>query len=227
MKKRSKRYREIAKSCPIDKSYSLKEAIALLKKAATTKFDSSTDMHFQLSVDPKKADQMVRGTVVLPHGTGKKIRIAVFAKGEQEKQARESNVEHVGSADLIEKVSNGFLDFDCVIATPEMMKELSRLGKILGPRGLMPSPKTGTLTNDVALAIDQVRKGKIDFKVDKQGGIHLTVGKISFSEDKLFDNASCVMGAINDARPSVVKGKYIKSLFVGSTMSPGLRVNIT
>ena len=227
MRKRSKRYREIAKSCQTDASYSLREAIIVLKKTATTKFDSSTDMHFQLGVDPKKADQMVRGTVVLPHGTGKKIKIAVFAKGEQEKQARESNVEYVGSAELIEKVSKGFLDFDCVIATPEMMKELSRLGKILGPRGLMPSPKTGTLTNDVALAIDQVRKGKIDFKVDKQGGIHLSIGKISFSEDKLFDNASCVIGAINDARPAVVKGKYIKGLFIDSTMSPALRINLS
>ncbi len=225
MRKRSKRYSQILKLFQRDKSYSLKEAISILKKAANTKFDSSLDVHFYLNVDPKKADQMVRGAVVLPHGTGKKIRIAVFAKGPQEKQARESGADYVGGTDLIEKVNKGFLDFDCVVATPEMMKELSRLGKILGPRGLMPSPKTGTVTNDIAAAIEQIRKGKIDFKVDKQGGIHLSIGKISFPEDKLLDNASVITGAINEARPAAIKGSYIKSLFLSSTMSPALRIN--
>jgi len=225
MRKRSKRYKEISKLFQRDKAYTLQEAISVLKKTSNTKFDSSLQIHFHLNVDPKKSDQMVRGAVVLPHGTGKKIKIAVFAKGEQEKQAQESGADFVGGADLIDRVSKGFMDFDCAIATPEMMKELSRLGKILGPRGLMPSPKTGTVTNDIAVAIEQVRKGKVDFKVDKQGGIHLNTGKISFSEDKLLENTSAVFAAINEARPSSVKGKYIKSLFLSSTMSPSLRIS--
>jgi large subunit ribosomal protein L1 len=226
MKKRSKRYKEISNLFKEDESYSLKEAISILKKASNTKFDSSIDLHFHLNVDPKKSDQMVRGTVVLPHGTGKKIRVAVFAKGEQEKQAREAGADYVGGADLIDKVSKGFLDFDRAIATPEMMKELSRLGKILGPRGLMPSPKTGTVTNDVVTAIEQIRKGKVEFKVDKQGGIHLSIGKASFPEDKLKENASTLIDAINTARPPALKGKYIKNLSLSSTMSPGLKISL-
>jgi len=197
-----------------------------LKKAGNTKFDSSLDIHFYLNVDPKKAEQMVRGTVILPHGTGKKVRIAVFAKGEQEKEAIASGADMVGSADLIEKVNKGFLDFDCAIATPEMMRELSRLGKILGPRGLMPSPKTGTVTNDIAQAIKQIRKGKVEFKVDKQGGIHLSAGRISFPEDKLLENATSVVNAINEARPQTVKGKYVKSLYASSSMSPALKIGV-
>ena len=197
-----------------------------MKKAGNTKFDSSLDIHFYLNVDPKKAEQMVRGTVILPHGTGKKVRIAVFAKGEQEKEAIASGADMVGSADLIEKVNKGFLDFDCAIATPEMMRELSRLGKILGPRGLMPSPKTGTVTNDIAQAIKQIRKGKVEFKVDKQGGIHLSAGRISFPEDKLLENATSVVNAINEARPQTVKGKYVKSLYASSSMSPALKIGV-
>jgi large subunit ribosomal protein L1 len=226
MRKRSKRYREISELFPKDKSFSVKEAISILKQTAKTKFDSSLEIHFYLNVDPKKADQMVRGTVVLPHGTGKKIRIAVFAKGEQEKQATNSGADFVGSADLIEKVSKGFLDFDCVVATPEMMKDVSRLGKILGPRGLMPSPKSGTVTNDISSVIEQIRKGKVEFKVDKQGGIHLSVGKISFPEDKLIENSNTIIESVNEARPSSIKGRYIKGLFLGSTMSPALRINL-
>jgi large subunit ribosomal protein L1 len=226
MKKRSKRYKALAKSFQKDKSYSLKDAIAILKRADNTKFSSSVDIDFYLNVDPKKSDQMVRAAVVLPHGTGKKIRIAVFAKGEQEKQARASGADIVGAADLMERVSKGFLDFDCTISTPEMMRELSRLGKVLGPRGLMPSPKTGTVTNDVALAIEQIRKGKIDFKVDKQAGIHLSVGRASFSEDKLLDNISTIIEAVNEARPSTVRGRYINSLFLSSTMTPALKINL-
>jgi len=227
MKKRSKRYKEIVNLFQKDKSYSLKEAISILKKAGNNKFDSSVDIHFHLNVDPKKAEQMVRGTVILPHGRGRKLKIAVFAKGEQEKQARESGADFVGGTELIDKVSKGFLDFDCAIATPETMKELSRLGKILGPRGLMPSPKTGTVTNDVALAIEQLRKGKVEFRVDKQSGIHLSIGKISFSEDKLLDNASAIIEAVNEACPVTVKGKYIKSVFLSLTMSPALRISFS
>ena len=205
-----------------DKQYQLKEAISVLKKMPLTKFDSAVDLHFHLSVDTKKSDQMVRGTVILPHGTGKKIRVAVFCKGEHEKIARTANADYVGGLELIEKVTGGFLDFDCVIATPEMMKDLSRLGKVLGPRGLMPSPKTGTVTNDILKAIEDVKKGKVEFRVDKQGGMHLSVGKVSFGEDKLYDNASKVIEAVNEAKPASVKGKFIKSLAIASSMNPGL-----
>ncbi len=224
MKTSSKRYKESSKDLNKAKVYELKEAISLLKKMAPPKFDAAVDLHFSLSVDPKKSDQMIRGTVVLPHGTGKKVTVAVFCKGEHEKVAKEANADYVGAADLIEKVAGGFLGFDCVIATPEMMKDLSKLGKVLGPRGLMPSPKTGTVTNDIAKAISDVKKGKVEFKVDKQGGIHLAVGRISFDESKIYENASRVIEAINEARPATIKGKFVKSLFISSTMNPGLRL---
>jgi len=222
MKIHSKRYRESEKQIDRIKTYPLKDAILILKKLALPKFDPSVDLHFNLNVDPKKSDQMVRGTVALPHGTGKKVRVAVFCKGENEKLAKEANADYVGGIELIEKVSGGFLDFDCAIATPEMMKDLSKLGKILGPRGLMPSPKTGTVTNDISKAIQDVKKGKVEFRVDKQGGIHLLVGKLSFPEDKLYENASRVIEVINESKPASVKGKFIKSLFISSTMNHGL-----
>ena len=226
MKRRSKRYKQSEKQVDITKTYQLKEAILILKKMAQPKFDAAVDLHFSINVDPKKSDQMVRGTVVLPHGTGKKVRVAVFCRGEHEKLAKEANADYVGGNELIDKVAGGFLDFDCAIATPEMMKDLSKLGKILGPRGLMPSPKTGTVTNDIAKAIEDVKKGKVEFRIDKQGGIHLSVGKLSFSEDKLYENASRVIEALNEAKPASVKGKFIKSLFISSTMNQGLRVVI-
>ena len=226
MKKRSKRYKAAIKDLGQDEAYQLKEAISLLKKFSPPKFDSSVDLHFNLNVDPKKSDQMVRGTVVLPHGTGKKIRIAVFCKGEHEQLARNANVDYVGAEELINKVAGGFLDFDCAIATPEMMKDLSRLGKVLGPRGLMPSPKTGTVTMDIVKAIEDVKKGKVEFRVDKQSGVHLSVGKISFDEDKLYENASRIIDAINDTKPASIKGRFVKSLFITSTMNPSLRIAI-
>jgi len=224
MKTPSKRYQAASKQVDVNKVYQLKEAITLLKTLPKPKFDSSVDLHFNLAVDIKKSDQMIRGTVVLPHGTGKKIKVAVFCKGEHERLAREAHADFVGGIDLIEKVSAGFLDFDCSIATPDMMKDLSKLGKILGPRGLMPSPKTGTVTNDIVKAIEDVRKGKVEFRVDKQGGIHLAVGKISFSEDQLNDNAAKVIEAINEAKPASVKGKFIKSTSITVSMNPGLRI---
>jgi len=224
MKKQSKRYKEAIKLVDKSKTYNLKEAISILKKLPAPKFDGSVDLHFKLNIDPKKPEQMIRGTVILPHGTGKKIRVAVFCKGEHERVAKEAGADYVGSNDLIEKVAKGFLDFDCVIATPEMMKDLARLGKILGPRGLMPSPKTGTVTNDIARAIEEVKKGKVEFRTDKQAGIHLSIGKISFSEDKLYDNACQVMNAVNEAAASCLKGKFIKSLFISSSMNPGLKI---
>jgi large subunit ribosomal protein L1 len=224
MRKRSKRYKESSQNLDRDKVYTLKEAISLLKTFRQPKFDSSLDLHFQLNIDPKKSDQMVRGTVVLPHGTGKKVRVAVFCKGEHEKAAREANADIVGANELMDKVAGGFMDFDCVIATPEMMKDLSKLGKILGPRGLMPSPKTGTVTNDIARAIAEVKKGKIEFRVDKQSGMHVLAGKISFPEENLLENANRILEAINEAKPQSVKGKFIKSFFISSSMNPGLKI---
>ncbi|MFH0738600.1 MAG: 50S ribosomal protein L1 [Candidatus Omnitrophota bacterium] len=226
MKKQSKRYRESAKAIDPIKTYQLKEAVSALKKMTPTKFDGAVDLHFNLNADPKKSDQMVRGTVVLPHGTGRKIRVAVFCKGEYERIAKDSGADIVGGNELIDKVAGGFLDFDCAIATPDMMRDLSKLGKVLGPRGLMPSPKTGTVTNDIAKAIEDVKKGKVEFRVDKQGGVHLSVGRISFAEEQIYDNANCVIEALNEARPSSVKGKFIKSLFISLTMNPGLRLEI-
>jgi len=226
MKTPSKRYREAIKGLEEEKTYPLKEAISILKKLAPPKFDPSVDLHFKLNIDSKKTDQMVRGTVVLPHGTGKKVRIAVFCKGEHEQLAKAAKADYVGGDELMAKVSAGFLDFDCAIATPEMMKDLSRLGKILGPRGLMPSPKTGTVTMDITKAIEDVRKGKVEFRVDKQGGVHLSIGKFSFDEDKLYDNASRIIDSLNEARPTSVKGKFVESLFIASTMNPGFKVEI-
>lgn len=224
MKERSKRYKEAEKLIEPEKTYSLIEAISILKKLPVPKFDGSVDLHFNLSVDSKKSDQMVRGTVVLPHGTGKKVRVAVFCKGEHERIAKEANADYVGAQELIDKVAAGFLDFDCAIATPDMMKDLSKLGKVLGPRGLMPSPKTGTVTNDIAKAIEDVKKGKVEFRVDKQGGVHLSVGKISFEQDKLLDNASKVIEALNEAKPASVKGKFVKSISMSASMNPGVRL---
>lgn len=226
MKTPSKRYRESISKVDKTKTYQLKEAVSVLKAMAQSKFDASVDLHFHLNIDPKKSDQMVRGTVVLPHGRGKKIRVAVFCKGEHERQAKDTGADYVGAGDLIDKVAGGFMDFDCAIATPEMMKDLARLGKILGPRGLMPSPKTGTVTNDIAKAIEEVRKGKVEFRADKQGGAHLSIGKISFNEDKIYENAVRVIDALNEARPASVKGKFINSLYISATMNPGLRVAI-
>lgn len=224
MKAQSKRYKESVKQVEPEKFYQLKEAVAVLKKLPKPKFDGSVDLHFNLGVDIKKSDQMIRGTVVLPHGTGKKVRVAVFCKGEHERQAREAKADFVGGTELMDKVAAGFLDFDCAIATPEMMKDLSKLGKVLGPRGLMPSPKTGTVTNDISKAIEDVRKGKVEFRVDKQGGMHLSVGKISFDENQLNDNASKVIEAVTESRPASVKGKFVKSLSITTSMNPGLKI---
>lgn len=222
----SKRYKESGKQVEENKAYQLKEAIALLKKMPAPKFDGSVDLHYHLNVDVKNSDQMVRGTVVLPHGTGKKVKVAVFCKGEDESAAKEAQADYVGANELIDKVAAGFMDFDCAIATPEMMKDLSKLGKVLGPRGLMPSPKTGTVTKDIKKAIEDVRKGKVEFRVDKQAGIHLSVGKLSFTEEKLHENAARVIEAINDARPASVKGKFIRSISIASSMNPGIKLAI-
>jgi large subunit ribosomal protein L1 len=222
MKRQSKRYKQATSGIEAEKSYPLKETISILKKCPQPKFDASVDLHFHLNVDPKQSNQMVRGTVLLPHGTGKKIKIAVFCKGEGQSQAHQAGADYVGANDLIEKVAAGFLDFDCAIATPDIMKDLAKLGKVLGPRGLMPSPKTGTVTNDIKKAIEDLKKGKIEFKIDKQRGIHISIGKISFEEQKLYDNASKAIAAINEARPQATKGKFISSMYISATMNPGI-----
>jgi large subunit ribosomal protein L1 len=224
MKTRSKRYVESIKQVDFNKTYQLKEAISVLKKLPQPKFSASVDLHFSLNVDTKKSDQMVRGTVILPHGSGKTVRIAVFCKGEHERIAKEAKADFVGANDLIDKVAAGFLDFDYCVATPEMMKDLSKLGKVLGPRGLMPSPKTGTVTNDIARAIEELRKGKVEFRVDKQGGVHIAVGKLSFTEEQIYDNALKVIETLSEAKPASVKGKFSRSVSISSSMNPGLKL---
>jgi large subunit ribosomal protein L1 len=226
MKNRSKRYKQASSLVEKGKAYSLKDAVEILKKFTQTKFNESVELNLHLNIDPKKTEELIRGTIVLPHGTGKQKKIAVFCKGEQEAQAKTLGADFVGGLDLIEKVSKGFLDFDCAIATPEMMKDLSKVGKILGPRGLMPSPKTGTVTNDISQAIKEVKAGKIEFKSDKQAGIHVAVGKASFSEGQIYDNANCVLDAIRQAKPASVKGEFIKSISLSATMGPGLRISL-
>lgn len=221
----SKRYREAAKAVDKTKAYSLKEAIAVLKAVPKTKFDESVELAFHLGIDTKKSDHMVRGTVVLPYGTGKKVRIAVFCRGEAEKQAQEAGADYIGAQELIDKVAGGWMDFDCVVATPDMMRDLSKLGKVLGPRGLMPSPKTGTVTPNVAQAIKDLKAGKVEFKVDKQGGVHVAVGKISFSESQIYENALILINTLKGARPASLKGEFIKSISVSTSMGPGLKVS--
>ena len=220
----SKRMKKAADVVDAMKVYPLEEALSHIEKFPKVKFDETVELHFHLNVDTKNTDQAIRGTVALPHGTGKKVRIAVFCKGEQALKAKELGAEYVGAEDLIEKVSKGFMDFDCVIATPDMMKDLSRLGRILGPRGLMPSPKAGTVSMDIGKAIQDVRAGKIEFKMDKQAGVHVGIGKRSFATNKMIHNAKQVMEAINHSKPAVVKGNFIKSLSVTTTMGPGIKV---
>ena len=226
MIKLSKRMNEAAKLFDQKKSYTMEEAVEVISQFPKTKFDETVEVHVHLNIDIEATDQSVRGTVVLPHGLGKKIRTAVFCKGEIEQKAKDAGAEFVGSNDLIDKVANGFLDFDVVIAAPDMMRDLSKLGKILGPRGLMPTPKAGTVTVDIEKAIKEVKAGKIEFKSDKQAGIHVGIGKRSFPKEKLLDNIKHLMDAVNHLKPSAVKGNLIKSLFVSSTMGPGLRITL-
>jgi len=223
----SKRVKSFESLVDKSKKYSLKEAISILKKAPKTKFDESVDLAIKLDIDPKQSDQMVRGTIVLPHGTGKTKRVAVFCKGEAQHKAKEAGADQVGAEDLIEKVSKGFMDFDVAVATPEMMRELSKLGKVLGPRGLMPNPKAGTVTEDVAKAVKEVKGGKIEFKMDKISNINIAVGKISFDENAIYDNAFILIEAVQHARPATLKGNYIRSIAISTTMGPGVRLDLS
>jgi large subunit ribosomal protein L1 len=221
----SKRYDTAASKLAPDKQYSLDEAIGVLKAMPPAKFDESVDLSFRLGVDPKHADQMVRGAVVLPHGIGKTVRVAVFAKGEKEREAREAGADTIGAEDLVEKVQGGWMDFDTAIATPDLMGQVGRLGKVLGPRGLMPNPKLGTVTFDISRAVREAKAGKVEFRVDKAGNIHTPVGKRSFNEQQLRDNAMALIEAIVRAKPPAAKGNYLRSLTVSSTMSPGVPID--
>jgi large subunit ribosomal protein L1 len=204
------------------KFYGLQEAVELVKRTAYAKFDETVEMALRLGVEPKRSDQMVRGSVVLPHGTGVKQRILVFAKGEKEKEARDAGADIVGGDELVEKVKGGWLEFDKAIATPDMMGNVGKLGKLLGPRGLMPNPKTGTVTFEVAKAIGDIRKGRVEYKVEKAGILHVRVGKVSFEADKLRENASSLLESVIKAKPASSKGRYLKSVTVSSTMGPGI-----
>jgi large subunit ribosomal protein L1 len=202
----------------------LRETLALVKESATAKFDETVEIAIRLGVDPRHADQMVRGTVVLPHGTGKSVRVLVFAQGEKVREAEEAGADFVGGEDLAKKIEGGWLDFEAVVATPDMMKVVGRLGRVLGPRGLMPNPKTGTVSFELAEAIGQIKAGKIEFRVDKAGIVQAPFGKASFTADQLTENAQAFIAAVLRARPSAAKGKYVRSATVSSTMGPGVRL---
>jgi large subunit ribosomal protein L1 len=208
------------------KEYLLEEAISKVKELSHTKFDETVDLAFNLGVDPRKSDQMVRGTVVLPHGTGKTLRVLVFAKGEKEKEARDAGADFVGAEDMVEKITKGWLDFDKVVATPDIMGVVGKLGKVLGPRGLMPNPKLGTVTFDVAKAVKDIKAGKVEYKTEKAGVVHVPIGKVSFEADKLRENAKAIVESVNKAKPSTSKGKYLKGLYISSTMGPSIKVDV-
>lgn len=214
------------KKIDMGKEYPLEEAVRLVKELSYTKFDESVDMALNLGVDPKKSDQAVRGTVVLPHGTGKKVKVLVFARGEKEKEALEAGADYVGAEDMVEKIQKGWLDFDRAIATPDIMGLVGRLGKILGPRGLMPNPKLGTVTFDVAKAVKEIKAGKVEYKTEKGAVVHVPIGKVSFDSDKLLDNARAIINAVIKAKPGTSKGKYIKKIALSSTMGPGIKIDV-
>ena len=220
--KRSKAYRAAAEAVDFDTLYSPAEAVSLVKKTATTTYDATVEVALRLGVDPRKADQMVRGTVNLPNGTGKTARVLVFATGERAQQAVDAGADHVGSDDLIERIQGGWLDFDSVVATPDLMGKVGRLGKVLGPRGLMPNPKTGTVTMDVAKAVTEIKGGKIEFRVDKHSNLHFIIGKVSFPDVKLVENYAAALDEVLRLKPASSKGRYITKAFVATTMGPSI-----
>ena len=222
----SKRFREIAKQYSSEKSYSLTDAIEILKKCPPVKFDQSVEVALKTGVDPSKSDQQVRGTVSLPNGTGKKIVLVVFARGEKIKEALDAGADFAGNEELLEKVKSGWMDFNAVISTPDMMREVGKLGKVLGPRGLMPTPKAGTVTTDVAKAVSEVKAGKIEFKTDKSGVVNNMIGKLSFGKETLMQNLSAYLSAVSKSRPATAKGQFIKSISLSSTMGPGLKIDL-
>lgn len=221
----SKRMEAAKKLVEDGKAYRLKEAVKILKEVPAPKFDETVEVALSFDVDPKQSDQTVRGTVALPHGTGKTLRVLVFAKGEDERRAKEAGADHAGAEELMKKVEGGWIDFDAVIATPDLMREVGKLGRVLGPRGLMPSPKSGTVTKDVARAVQEIKQGKVEFKMDKQGDIHLGVGKRSFPPEHLEANIRALLEAIWKAKPAAAKGRYVRGVAVSNTMGPGIRLD--
>jgi large subunit ribosomal protein L1 len=226
MPKHGKKYKASREKIDRLKKYPVDEGLGLVKEMATAKFDETVDMALNLGVNPKYSDQMVRGAVVLPHGTGKSVRVAVFAKGDKAKEAEEAGADIVGAEDLVEKIQGGFLDFDKTIATPDMMKIVGKLGKILGTRGLMPNPKVGTVTFDIAKAVKETKAGKAEFRVEKEGILHVAVGKASFSAEQLKDNVAALIEAVMKAKPASAKGAYLKSAAISSTMGPGVKLDV-
>jgi large subunit ribosomal protein L1 len=220
-----KRTSEARSKIDREKQYSPLEAVKLLKSLPAAGFDESVEVHFRLGVDPRNADQMIRGTMMLPHGTGKDMRVAVFAEGEKEKEARDAGADHVGGEDLAKKIEDGWFEFDIAIATPDMMKVVGKLGRALGPRGLMPNPKTGTVTFDIAKAVEEAKAGKVEFRTDRTGIVHMVIGKMSFSENDLVENYGALMDELMRAKPASAKGKYVKSISMASTMGPGINID--
>ena len=224
MRTRGKKYSAARQQVP-NRLHKIEEAVPLIQKVKFTKFDETVEMSVRLGVDPKHSDQMVRGTVVLPHGLGKSKRVLVIANAEKQREAREVGADEIGGEELVEKINGGWMDFDAVVATPDMMRAVGRLGKVLGPRGLMPNPKTGTVTLDLAKAVQELKAGKVEFRVDKAGVVHAPIGKISFEADRLIANAHALMENIVKAKPSAAKGKYLKSVTMSSTMGPGVTID--
>ncbi|MGM7703648.1 50S ribosomal protein L1 [Pseudalkalibacillus sp. Hm43] len=224
MAKKGKKYQEAAKLVDRSVQYDANEAIELVKKAAPANFDETVEVAVRLGVDPKKADQQVRGAVVLPNGTGKTQRVLVFAKGEKAKEAEAAGADYVGDADYINKINQGWFEFDVIVATPDMMGEVGKLGRVLGPKGLMPNPKTGTVTFEVEKAVQEIKAGKVEYRVDKQSNVHVPIGKVSFDNEKLTENLTTIIDTLIKVKPSAAKGTYIKNIAIASTMGPGIKV---
>jgi large subunit ribosomal protein L1 len=224
MRSRGKNYKAAKQQVPV-KPHKIEEAVPLLQKVKYAKFDETVEIAVRLGVDPKHSDQMVRGTVVLPHGLGKSKRVLVIANAEKQREAREAGADEIGGEELVEKINGGWMDFDAVVATPDMMRAVGKLGKVLGPRGLMPNPKTGTVTPDIARAVQEIKAGKVEFRVDKAGVVHAPIGKMSFAADRLIANAHALMDNIVKAKPAAAKGKYLKSVTMSSTMGPGVKID--
>ena len=225
MAKVGKKFLEAKKLVDKSATYLVNDAVDLVKKTSTVKFDATVDAAIRLGVDPRKADQQIRGAMVLPHGTGKDRTVLVFAKGDKAKEALDAGANYAGDIEYIEKVTQGWMDFDVVVATPDMMAEVGKLGRVLGPRGLMPNPKTGTVTMDVKKAVDEIKAGKVEYRVDKAGNIHVPIGKVSFDNEKLVENFKAIYDVLLKAKPSAAKGTYVKNVSISSTMGPGIKVN--
>lgn len=226
MAKVGKRFAEAAKLVDRSKTYAIEEAVALAKQTSTVKFDASVEVSFRLNVDPRHADQQIRGAMVLPNGTGKTQKVCVITQGAKEQEAKDAGADYVGGSELLDQISKGWFDFDVIVATPDMMGQLGKLGRLLGPKGLMPNPKTGTVTMDVSKAIEDIKKGKVEYRVDKEGNINLMIGKTSFEDQALVENFKAIYSTIAKARPAAVKGTYIKNLVLSTTMGPGIRVAV-